>query len=337
MKERISIPPNEQDRMIDKHRRICYEAGLPVPRTEDVHFSLTYGTPFKQKIQIKVLHIYQELFSFINQQNEINIRQFMYHLLQSNKPEFQSFDVSTTAKADAFYAKIQHHVNRCRLAGLIPFDSITDSTSLYGTDQYDMSLSEYLQMQSLNYRSDWFKYQDCYVEIWIEKEGLVRTISQVTDNLGVYLSCAGGRTTWSQVNSAIERFKKIGKEKNYILYFGDFDPIGKDIPRWLREEAFRTLNFPNVEIIEVALNRSDIRVYALKELPLKKPKNLKNLVDWFIDNYNDKGVELDALSPNVLRQKVRDAILSYLNINEIERCRGSDQQEIQKISQILQV
>ena len=263
--------------------------------------------------------------SFVNKHKRITPRQYYYHSIQT-----LGLDVSTSQKAINTYARIDYIINKARLGGIIPFESIIDTTSLYGTQQYSFSIETFLAYQSLNYRSIWFEKQDCYVEVWIEKEALSRIANEIADTLGVYVSCSGGRNTWSQIHSAIQRFKAMDKEVNWILYFGDLDPTGKDILQWLRE-AFPTLKCYNVEFEEVALNIKDVEQFNLARLPLKSHQRQKKMLQWYKNNYCDYGTELDALEPNILKEKIQEAILSKLDSDVIKEKQEEDSVAIQNM------
>lgn len=321
---------------IDRHLQICREQGLSVHNSDEIYNSNTYGTPFKRKVQTRVLPRFKELISTIVNNTKITIRGFYYHLAQSPNPDVR-IDISTGEKSTRAYANVMRIVNRARLGGLIPFKSIVDDTDLEGTWQYKIPINQYLTYMTLNYRSNWFEKQDCYVEVWLEKRALKRTVKSTADTLGVLTSCSGKAPTWSQVHSAIQRFKYFGKNENYILYFGDLDPSGKDMYRWLDEEAFNVLRFNKVELIEVALNPSDVKTYNLVTLPLKTgSRKQQKLVEWYKDNYYaDYGVELDALEPHILKQKVEDAILDKLDIRVIDKKKHDDKQAIDEMNDML--
>lgn len=99
-----------------------------------------------------------------------------------------------------------------------------------------------------------------------------------------------------------------------ILYFGDLDPSGKDIPRDLKDR-FKTLKIP-VTIKEIALTQKDIQQYNLPRNPAKKSINGKKgdpRYSWYYNKYGiTYGVELDALPPNILQTKGEEAIRNHI-------------------------
>ena len=322
----VLLTLEEEPAEIAKHINICNAAQLEV--VGDIYPNKRFSIPFKSANGETFYH-FRDLVSFVNKHRRITPRQYYYHSIQT-----LGLDVSTSQKANNAYARIDYIINKARLGGIIPFDSIIDTTSLYGTQQYPFPIETFLALQSLNYRSIWFENQDCYVEVWIEKEALSRIANEIADTLGVYVSCSGGRNTWSQIHSAIRRFEAMRKETNYILYFGDLDPIGKDILQWLGE-AFPILKCHNVEIEEVALNIKDVERFNLTRLPLKSHQKQKKMLQWYKDSYCEYGTELDALEPDVLKKKIEDAILGKLEYETIKEKQREDSIAIKRIREKL--
>jgi len=297
-----------------KHHRICREQELPV-----VH---TVYRPFKRKRQKRQLPFYHELLEFVIEHRYITDRQFYYHLVEQPSDSPIRLDVSTTRKAKNAYAKVIDLTVTCRLGGIISLDSILDDTLLLGTNQCDYPIQTHLIRQADEYRSNWFEKQRYYVECWLEKRALSRIFLSITDDYGVYLSVSGRYPSLAQVKSAIDRFEHYDKPK-VILYFGDLDPTGKDMPRYLRD-TFPELGCDNVTIKEIAVNVADVEEYDLPKIPLKaKDKRTK----WYKKKFNvDYGVEIDALPPSTLRQKIATSIQEYIDTEKLNRKKREDKQ-----------
>lgn len=94
-----------------------------------------------------------------------------------------------------------------------------------------------------------------------------------------------------------------------ILYLGDFDPSGEDIFRHIKDEVSE--RFPNVILEKVAIAKKDIRKYRLPTIPAKRtdPRYRK-----FVEKHGRRGVELDALPPPILLERVSLAILRYMDM-----------------------
>ena len=188
---------------IARHYEICRVDNLPV--IEPVY------RPFERRRQRRVLPFYHELIDFVSLHRKVSDRQFYYHLVEQPADSPLHLDVSTKSKAVAAYGKVIDLTVTCRLAGLIPLDSIVDDTDLLGTAQYDCAIEAYLSNQVYRYRSNWFENQDSYVEVWLEKRALSRIFYDVTNLYGVYLSVSGKYPSWAQIKSGIDRLVEEGR------------------------------------------------------------------------------------------------------------------------------
>ncbi len=309
--------------ILQKHFEICEKQKLPV--VAEVY------RPFQRRRQKKQLPFYNELIKFVDEHRYITDRQFYYHLVEQPLGSPIRLDVSTARLATNAYAKVIDLTVTCRLAGLIPLDSILDDTALLGTDQYACPIETYLLLQASEYRSNWFEKQKYYVECWLEKRALGRIFQSITDAYGVYLSVSGKYPSLAQVKSAIDRFEDHDKPK-VILYFGDLDPTGKDMPRYLRE-MFPELGCTDVTIEEITVNVSDVKQLDLPRIPLKSKDKR---TEWYMRTFGiDYGVEIDALPPSILRQTIADVIRHFLDIDRIKRKQEEDNKAKERIKKIL--
>jgi len=304
-----------------KHEEICLKAGIKPIYGRPIKYK-NYSTPFKNKLNDEDAFILILLQGFQQTHTSFGVRQFYYYLMQYPDPKYKRT-----------YSQVKRIVGRARFGAIIPFDSVIDETDLIGTNQEFDTIVNFLQDEAEDYRSNWFENQDCYVEVWLEKRGLIRVISPATDYLGVYISCSGKEVTWSQITSAIKRFKKFNKTWNYILYLGDFDPQGKHMVDTL-EDRFKILGYSQLSVIPLALNKEQAEDQT-RNLSHNKPLKGK-LKDWFKNKYGvDYYVELDALNPTELRDIVMDGILKYLYIKEIERKRKENETQIKNVKKYL--
>ena len=309
--------------VLEKHFEICEEQKLPIVATA--------YRPFIRRRQKKQLPFYHELIRFVNEHRYITDRQFYYNLVEQPLGSPIRLDVSTARLSTNAYAKVIDLTVTCRLAGLIPLDSILDDTALLGTTQYACPIETYLLLQVNQYRSNWFEKQKYYVECWLEKRALGRIFQSITDAYGVYLSVSGKYPSLAQVKSAIDRFEDHDKPK-VILYFGDLDPTGKDMPRYLRD-MFPELGCTDVTIEEITVNVSDVKNYGLPKIPLKSKDKR---TEWYMRTFGiDYGVEIDALPPSLLRQKIAEVIEYFLDTERIKRKQEEDGKAKERIQEKL--
>jgi hypothetical protein len=221
------------------------------------------------------------------------------------------------------YRRVVRIVKRGRLAGLISFDKVVDDTREARKTPSWTNIKKIMDAAVKQYRSDWWADQPYYVEVWLEKRALQRIFYPITNAYDVHLCVGGGYQSWSEVWEARDRFESRGDKKKIILYFGDLDPSGKDMPRDIKAR-FDTLGI-DLHVEEVALIKNDVIQYNLPRNPAKKSDSRK---DWYIRKYDiDYGVELDALPPYVLREKIEEAILGFCDLNKLLEKIRKDKEE----------
>ena len=218
------------------------------------------------------------------------------------------------------YRRVVNILKRARLAGLIRFDDIVDDTREAEKTHSWSSVEDILYAALRQYRSDWWRDQPRYVEVWLEKRALRRIFYPITNSYDVYLCTGGGYQSWSEVWQGRNRFEARKGKALRILYFGDLDPSGKDMPRDIKKR-FSTLGI-DVDVVEVALTKEDIDQYNLPRNPTKKDDTRKK---WYVEKYGiDYAVELDALPPDVLREKIRLAVRDNCDVNMLEQHKAED-------------
>jgi hypothetical protein len=178
------------------------------------------------------------------------------------------------------------------------------------------------------YRRDVWQDQAHQVEAWLEKDALSGIFSDALQPYGVTLNVGRGYDGWSSIRNAAER---IGDgDDTTILYFGDFDPSGEDMFRSLVER----LGFFGCkpEIIKCALTLEDIRRY---NLPSDLAKTTDSRHAGHVAKWGDVSVELDALPPAVLRQRLIDEVRSRLDLSALEETRQQERIERNRLSTLL--
>jgi len=305
----------------ERQIRICERLGLsivgPVYKSWE---PLTAIRPSRNLKSVSSLTLLNEIIPFINLHGVVTVRQIYYHLVSkqliwNNKHEYQ---------------RVVRIVKNARLAGLIDFNSVTDDTREAEKTLSWNSIEEILEAAIEHYRSDWWIDQPYYVEVWLEKRALRRIFHPITDAYDVHLCVGGGYQSWSEIWEAKERFEQHGDKEIIILYFGDLDPSGKDIPRDIKER-FDQLKIP-VTVKEIALTREDVERYNLPRNPNKRDTRNR----WYIQKYGiNYGVELDALEPEILREKIKKAILDHVDLEKLKEKKRQDEEERERWRHII--
>ena len=157
--------------------------------------------------------------------------------------------------------------------------------------------------------------QSYYPEVLIEKKALVGTFERICRTNGIALGACKGYPSLTFLNDVAQRMieaKSKGKIP-IILYFGDYDPSGEDIPRSIQDNLKKDFGV-NVEVRRIALMEEQVLKWNLPPAPVKGG-------DSRTANWDGLGqVELDAVSPERINKLVQDSIdeiFDYENFQEL--------------------
>ena len=172
--------------------------------------------------------------------------------------------------------------------------------------------------------SRWWK-QDALVSVWVEKEALSGVFEDTCNMLGVPLFAFKGYPSvsalydWFQkVKRAVDKHSDEGVRdwapaKIVVLYFGDFDPDGWEIPRSAERNLAKLQALEDTELkikfVRCALNMDQINKYNPPPFPAKVSSAR---YEGYIEEHNtDSAWELDALEPSVLRSLIKENVAKF--------------------------
>jgi len=228
------------------------------------------------------------------------------------------------------YKRVVNAMTLSRWSGDIPFDAFIDrERQPYGKTEYEdtildneisvgkQQIENWMNFYKLNKWAD----QENYIEVWIEKKALQGVFEKPCDTYGVCLCPCKGYPSITFLNDAFQRFeraKDYGKELT-ILYFGDHDPSGEDIPRSIISNLERM--GVEVNIDRVALNPKQIRDMNLPGVPPKeKDTRTKN---WS----GGEVVECDAIEPRTLANICEKSIRKYFDEDIYDKVKEKEEEE----------
>lgn len=210
------------------------------------------------------------------------------------------------------YKRVVSAMIDARWAGLVDFDTFSDldrtmvgETKYEETDIYD-SIEEGKEAiknwMDIYYKNRW-ENQPYYPEVFIEKKALQGVFQSPCIRRQVALGACKGYPSLTFLNEATLRFKEAEDRGKIpvIIYFGDYDPSGEDIPRAI-EENIKRLGCESIEVRRIALMEHQVLTWKLPPAPAKD-------TDSRTANWNGIGqVELDAVKPEKLQTMCNDAI-----------------------------
>jgi hypothetical protein len=226
------------------------------------------------------------------------------------------------------YKRVVAAMEVSRWDNTIEFSAFSDlDRAMVGRTSADMTdvengieeAKEAIQSWMRYYSKNRWENQQNYAEVFIEKKALQNVFQGVCIDNAIALGAVKGYPSLTFLHEAAQRFiTQADRGKNCIvLYFGDYDPSGEDIPRSIEENLNRM--GANVEVRRFALFDWQVRKYNLPPAPAKE-------TDSRTANWDGMGqVELDAVKPEELKRIAQEAIDSvfdydlYYELEEQER------------------
>jgi len=241
------------------------------------------------------------------------------------------------------YKNLSRWLVEAREEGWIDYNLFEDrARKIVGTGDRIYETPEcFIERRLRNFRNGWkyFAYpqwydQEIYIEVWLEKDALSKIFSSVTDKYKVYTCPSRGYPSFSYVMDAVKRFERKDKPIK-ILYFGDFDPTGLNIPENLLQRFKSYGEYEHgIELESIALNIDQIRQYNLPPAPAKKSDTRYN--SFVEETGSDRVVELDALEPTVLQDLIKEALEEHIDADLWNKTVERSEKMQQKLKPLLE-
>lgn len=210
------------------------------------------------------------------------------------------------------YKRVVAAMEVARWDGLVDFEAFSDRdramvgmTEAEATDLEEKQAEAKQQVRAWmrSYRKNRWENQPYYPEILIEKKALEGVFAKPCREWDVAVGACKGYPSLTFLYDLSERMRNAKNEgkQPIILYFGDYDPSGEDIPRSIGENLDK-FGVYGVEIRRIALMEHQVIEWELPPAPAKE-------TDSRTANWDGLGqVELDAVKPEKLVAMLNDAI-----------------------------
>jgi hypothetical protein len=233
-----------------------------------------------------------------------------------------------------FYEQTARIVLKLRREGIISYSWIVDSTRRRLKPSSWSGLGDFAESATRAYRLDFWRQQDDYVEVFTEKDAMVAILEPVTYEFDVHLNVIRGQVSETFVWNIAEEWNAI--EKPICAYYlGDHDPSGLRIEASL---VSKLRGFCNKSFYwkRLAITPKDFADNHLLGFPVKRTGKEGS---WrpYIDEYGDRCVEVDALSPDEVRSRVREAIESHIDTAEWAALKTTEELERETLRKTLLV
>lgn len=245
------------------------------------------------------------------------------------------------------YKRIQSALSEARYTGEFPIDMIEDRgrevrPGHFTVCQSDVddafyeSKKDIAKLPNMNlWMHKWYG-QRTHVSVWVEKDALTGIFEDPCNQQGVsWFACKGYPSVsalWHYIkliDEANDSHPDGGYDNAVVLYFGDHDPDGLEIP----DAASRSINrlsealedkfsnqntaFMNIEFKRVALTMAQIKQHKPPPFPAKETSAR------FAEYQRKTGLshawELDALKPRALRDLIDASVSPYFDFDTYSR------------------
>jgi hypothetical protein len=236
------------------------------------------------------------------------------------------------------YKKVVSAMIKARWEGLLPFDSFQDHerevigrTSYEETDVDSKAETAKRQIKAwaTSYSKNKWENQEVYPEVFIEKKALQGVFEYPCMEWEVALNPCKGYPSITFLWEATERFREasiLGKTP-VIIYFGDYDCTGEDIPRSIAESLFKM--GIHVEVVRSALMEDQVVDWGLPPAPTKVSDSRSRAWDGIGQ------VELDAVAPKKIVSLLNASLSEIFDESLHDELMQQEEEESTEFKEIL--
>jgi hypothetical protein len=278
---------------------------------------MTSPTKTRRRTKAAVQAIRDAIYAIVEEYQPMTVRQVFYQLVTRG----------VIAKTEAEYkTTVCRLLVQMRREGQLPFHWIADNTRWQRKPRTYGSLQAMLNNCQATYRRALWDDQDTYVEVWLEKEALAGVLIDVTAKWDVPLMVTRGYPSVSFLHSAGQAIADETRQV-YVYYFGDRDPSGLDIDRFVERELREYAPVCDLTFQRVAVLQHQIEQYGLQTRPTKKTDSRSR-------SFEGESVEVDAIAPDQLRAICERCITRHIDQDQLERTRAVEEAERETLAQI---
>lgn len=237
------------------------------------------------------------------------------HWRQHNNPDRPTVDVLNT---------LGTLLKWMRIDGRLPWRAIKDETRIL-TDKVGFSSAEDFIREDLEFFLEGYSRciaqdQPNYIEVWVEKQGLLHIIKPVADEYCRRVLCCrgyGSITFQADFHNRATENIRMGI-KPVVLYFGDWDPSGVNMIYAAMQTICDEFGFDEnmIEFHRCGINPEHFPLLHKNPEPLQVKKT-DTRANEFVKRHGTACYELDAFHPAQLQHLVRESIERFTDMEAV--------------------
>ena len=273
------------------------------------------GKPYADK-QARITDV-QELISQNRQFAPFGVRSLYYLLISNPLFEQRHWRKRNGTPLSDIYTKVIEAVAIARIRGDIAWHLIVDDTRIVTnkTGRHHTFRDAAPSVVFPVFDKCLAMSQDVYIEVWVEKNGLVHIVKDVADKYCRRVVGCKGYPSLDVRHKYVQRCLANNKEINLILYYGDLDPAGWNIPQTIKGSLISDFDMgANFKMLRGGVNPEHVKQYDLVPMPDKPRSSVGGIVDEFKGDTGIRdvhGYELDGLPFDALQKLVETDILEF--------------------------
>ncbi len=233
------------------------------------------------------------------------------------------------------YANFLRATHAALVAGRLPLGALAgdESETRGGGAWEDAEEFVHSEIETFlwGYRRDLLLGQERTVEVWVQKPALLEQVSEAAVEYCVTtVTCR--RMPTARFMEDLRQRMASARERNQlpvVLFFGDYVPGPHGFLERVRETLRAEGNLWEMEFRQEALVPEDVERYALPESVATRSRRSHSAVE-----PGSAPVELEALAPDVLAERVRSAIEAQLDMNLVNNQRAIQTRETFRLGKL---
>ncbi len=261
---------------------------------------------------------------YVRQGFRLTLRQLYYQLVSRN----------VIRNVEREYKNLSALVSDARLAGLMDWEAIEDRIRKPSTPREFKNLEDLVQVALSAYRLPRWDGQQCYGELWVEKDALAGVLAPLGREYHVTVMVNRGYSSQSAMYESANRFREAEEngKKCVLLYLGDHDPSGEDMVRDVRD---RLVMFGvGADVRKIALTMAQIEQYTPPPNPAKMTDPRASA---YVEAHGQESWEVDALPPDVLQAIIREKLEEIRDQGRMTAVIARENQDKRKLRKALEI